>query len=84
MHHAIFQTRVREIMMRRGLRMADVAKGANVKWSYLHKILTQDRPNLSAQIVRKIALALGVSTDYLMDMPSPQGETQAQDTSRAS
>lgn len=62
-------------MERRGWVAADLAAASGVHKSTLSLILRGERPNSPAIIVARLALALGVSVDYLLGLtndPSPK------------
>jgi len=57
--------RVTTAWKRSGLTKAEVAEKAGIRWAQLQKILTGQRPQVSAETVRRLAQALTVSSDYL-------------------
>jgi transcriptional regulator with XRE-family HTH domain len=72
--HYNIAARVQSAVERSGLRKADIAERAGIRWAQLQKILTGQRPQVSADTVRRLACALEVSSDYLLgltDDPTP-------------
>lgn len=51
-----------------GLSKAQIAERAGMRWAQLHKILTGQRPQVSADTVRRLAQALGCTADYLLGL----------------
>jgi transcriptional regulator with XRE-family HTH domain len=54
---------------------AQIAQRAEIRWAQFQKILTGQRPQVSADTVRRLAQALNVSSDYLLgltDDPTPR------------
>jgi transcriptional regulator with XRE-family HTH domain len=60
--------RLREAFDRSGLSHAAVAQQAGMSWAQLYKILQGKRPRLAADTLRRVAVALNVSTDYLLGL----------------
>jgi predicted transcriptional regulator len=60
--------RLNEAFDRSGLRHAEVAQKAGMSWPQLYKILQGQRPRLAADTLRRVAVALSVSTDYLLGL----------------
>lgn len=66
---------LRAAMERRGWQAADLAAESGVDKSTLSLILSGKRPNNTASLVATLALALGVSVDYLLGLthdPAPK------------
>ena len=61
----------------KGWTIAEFARRAKMNQTLLWKILNGDRPHVSASTVRRLARALGVSTDYLLSMDVPDSERYA-------
>ena len=51
-----------------GMTKAQVAKLAGIRWAQLHKVLQGQRTHISAETIRRLALALNVSSDYLLGL----------------
>ena len=51
-----------------GMTKAQLAKKAGLSWAQLQKILTGQRPQISADTVRRLALALKCPSDYLLGL----------------
>jgi transcriptional regulator with XRE-family HTH domain len=67
--------RVQRAFEQSGMTKAQIAQRAEIRWAQLHKILTGQRPQVSADTVRRLAQALDVSSDYLLgltDDPAPR------------
>jgi transcriptional regulator with XRE-family HTH domain len=67
--------RVQRAFEQSGMTKAQIAQRAEIRWAQLQKILTGQRPQVSAETVRRLALALAVSSDYLLgltDDPTPR------------
>ena len=67
--------RVQRAFEQSGMTKAQIAQKAEIRWAQLQKILTGQRPQVSAETVRRLALALNVSSDYLLgltDDPAPR------------
>src|SRR5215475_6473765 len=67
--------RVQRAFEQSGMTKAQIAQRAEIRWAQLQKILTGQRPQVSAETVRRLALALDVSSDYLLglaDDPAPR------------
>jgi transcriptional regulator with XRE-family HTH domain len=60
--------RLNEAFARSGLSHAAVAQKAGMSWPQLWKILRGKRPHLAADTLRRVAVALDVSTDYLLGL----------------
>ena len=56
-----------------GLRKAEAARRMGMAWTQLHKICLGQRPEVSAETVRRLAKALGCTTDYLLGMDEEEG-----------
>lgn len=67
--------RVQAALEHSGYRKADIARRAGINWGQLWKILNGKQPTgCSGETVRRLALALEVSADYLLGLSdSPQG-----------
>ena len=57
-----------------GMTKAQLAKKAGLSWAQLQKILTGQRPQISADTVRRLALALGCTSDYLLGLAGEAAE----------
>jgi DNA-binding Xre family transcriptional regulator len=75
--------RVREAVERSGLRKADIARRAVMTWAQLQKIINGERPQVSADTVRRLAIALNISTDYLLGLVDEPGPSLKSRTKRA-
>ena len=67
--------RVQRAFEQSGMTKAQIAQKAEIRWAQLQKILTGQRPQVSAETVRRLAQALDVSSDYLLgltDDPAPR------------
>src|SRR5262245_60454882 len=67
--------RVQRAFEQSGMTKAQIAQRADIRWAQLQKILTGQRPQVSADTVRRLAQALNVSSDYLLgltDDPAPR------------
>ena len=67
--------RVQRAFEQSGMTKAQIAQRAEIRWAQLQKILTGQRPQVSAETVRRLAQALDVSSDYLLgltDDPAPR------------
>jgi transcriptional regulator with XRE-family HTH domain len=67
--------RVQRAYERSGMTKAQIAQKAEIRWAQLQKILTGQRPQVSADTVRRLAQALDVSSDYLLGLtedPAPR------------
>jgi DNA-binding Xre family transcriptional regulator len=63
---------------RSGMTKAQLAKKAGLSWAQLQKILTGQRPQVSADTVRRLALALECTSDYLLGLSGEEaGEAAA-------
>jgi len=60
--------RVQRAFEQSGMTKAQVAQKAEIRWAQLQKILTGQRPQVSAETVRRLALALDISSDYLLGL----------------
>jgi transcriptional regulator with XRE-family HTH domain len=60
----------------RRMNQADLSERSGVKQSILSKIETGARPNPTADIVKKLARALGVTTDYLLGVNEDDDKEQ--------
>lgn len=60
--------RVKEIMEERGWKPGQLAVQSDVAYDTIYKLLNTDRQRPSAEIVTRLANALGCSVEYLMDM----------------
>jgi transcriptional regulator with XRE-family HTH domain len=60
--------RIVQMRGRRKLSQADLAERAQIGQSLLSKIEGGSRPNPTAEVLRKLATALGCTTDYLIGM----------------
>jgi transcriptional regulator with XRE-family HTH domain len=58
----------------KGWTNAELARRAGLNQTLLWKILEGQRPKISAVTVKRLARALGVSTDYLLGMDVPDSE----------
>lgn len=69
-------TAIRSLRKERGWTQEQLSAYANVGRSYISMLENDERPNVSARIIARIASALGVSIDYLMrqagSLPSPE------------
>ena len=64
--HVTFRgDRLDEWMEARGISSADVAEQTGLTYNFLYLLRLNKRPNVSAENVTKIALTVGVTTDYL-------------------
>lgn len=61
----------------KGWTNAELARRAGLNQTLLWKILEGQRPKISAITVKRLARALGVSTDYLLGMDIPESEELA-------
>jgi len=61
----------------KGWTNAEFARRAKINPTLLWKILNGDRPQVAASTVRRLARALGVSTDYLLSMDVSEEECPA-------
>jgi transcriptional regulator with XRE-family HTH domain len=78
--------RVQRAFEQSGMTKAQIAHKAAIRWAQLQKILTGQRPQVSADTVRRLAQALNVSSDYLLgltDDPGKPGERPAQKATAA-
>jgi transcriptional regulator with XRE-family HTH domain len=81
--------KIQRLRARNGLSQADLAVRAGVGQSLLSRIERGSRPNPTADVLRKLAKALGCTTDYLVGMyedeqdrePKP-GDTTLEETTR--
>jgi transcriptional regulator with XRE-family HTH domain len=69
--------RVMQAWQASGLTKAQLADKAGMRWAQVQKVLTGKRPQVSADTVRRLARALGCTTDYLLGMDN---EKTAEDT----
>ena len=61
--------RVRAACERSGMTQAEIARKAEMNWPQLWKILRGERARgVSSETLRRLALALDVSTDYLLGL----------------
>ncbi len=60
--------RVQAALERSGLSHAEVARQAGMPWAQLWKILTGKRATVHAETLRRLALALDCTTDYLLGL----------------
>lgn len=60
--------RVEVCRLKKGWTQAELAKRATLGPRHLWNILHGQRPRLEAETVRKLAVALEVSTDYLLGL----------------
>ena len=60
--------RIQRLRGRRNWSQADLAELSGVKQSLLSRIERGSRPNPTADVLRKLATALGCTTDYLIGM----------------
>lgn len=69
--------RIDELMESRGWKPGELAERSGVAYDTIYKIRASRGPRTSAEIVAKLAIALGCSVDYLLglaDEPLPSGE----------
>ncbi len=59
-------TTIRELRQQKGWTQTQLATHAGVGRSYISMLENDERPNVSARIVDRLATALGVTSDYLM------------------
>lgn len=57
--------RIKKLRTRRGWSTRDLAKLARVDYSWINRLETGDRHNISLEAASRLALTLGVSLDYL-------------------
>lgn len=73
--------KIRELRKERGISLDKLAELTSTSKSYLWELENKDNANPSAEKVAKIAAALKVSTEYLMDErltePEPSEEDKA-------
>ena len=60
-----FGTRIKKHRERRGWTMRELARIAHVDASWICRLETGERRNISLEAATRLALALGVSVDYL-------------------
>ena len=60
--------RVERCRTEKGWTRAELARRASVNQTHLWKILSGKRPRIEAVTVKRLARALGVTTDYLLGM----------------
>lgn len=75
--------RIQRLRDQRGLNQADLATRAGVGQSLLSRIERGSRPNPTADILRKLARALGCTTDYLVGMHEEDKDSECEPTETA-
>lgn len=68
--------RVEQCRTEKGWTRAELARRAQVNQTHLWKILGGQRPRVEALTVKRLARALGVTTDYLLGMDVADEEEQ--------
>ena len=67
---------IRSLRKKKGWTQEQLSAYADVGRSYISMLENDERPNVSARILARIARALGVTTDYLMEqagtLPPPE------------
>lgn len=63
--------RVEEARQHAGMTKAALAHRAHMRWAQLHKIITGQRLQVSADTVKRLAQALGCTADFLLGMDTP-------------
>jgi len=58
------------------MNQADLSERSGVKQSILSKIETGARPNPTSDIVKRLARALGCTTDYLLGMHEDEKDSE--------
>jgi transcriptional regulator with XRE-family HTH domain len=61
-----FSERLGEALKYRGWTQTELARRSGVHQVQVHKILNGKNPRVQGGTIRKLALALGISTDYLL------------------
>ncbi len=64
-------TRLRETREKRGLRLVDVDKGADLTPGHCRILERRAQTNTSVEVIRKVAAVLGVTMDWLVTGEHP-------------
>lgn len=73
-------TRVKEYRIQRGLTREQLAQRAHVSQTYVYLIETDRRPNPGSQTLDRIALALGITVDHLLEADNTSSVSDSRPT----
>ena len=70
----LFGKRLRERREARGWEQTDLARASGVSASVISRLESGERQDVKARIARKLARALGIGVDYLLNTFGEEGE----------